>query len=342
VSLLNLNSKSLDYVKLVLLLGDNYLLSEFERTANTYCKSTLKELESKVKYRTEQVTEALATMKSGLNEKAGALIAKSSGGKFYSIHDQEGYIEFRSPGGDWLGDTFFDKIEDSLLRMVVAVDAACDPGKHDREYAKKLYKLLSPALRATKMEAFHTQLTQYLSGEMSEEKMAQFISSETAAREMRKAKAAENDALAAELAPTKKYWWRVALTGSNAEIELVASSREDAIEWARVEWRMTSDRMRQNYPDTLFIATPLRKYIEEPATPDETPPAEPVAPVAPATPPRRGDRRWVVVDAAGDTVFYFWNRNDQGEANAAAAHRLRTTYSSARHRGPFEVYPATT
>lgn len=138
------NSDSLDYVKLALLLGDNYVLKQFDRQGNTYCKSVLDSIRfSALKLRADDPTIAASVMekmKAGLAKIAAQSIHSGFTQKYTSINNKNGYIEFRSPGGDWLDDNFA-KIENTLLRMVVALDAACDPEKYKNEYLTKLYKL---------------------------------------------------------------------------------------------------------------------------------------------------------------------------------------------------------
>jgi hypothetical protein len=64
-------------------------------------------------------------------------------GKFTSINPKDNRVEFRGPGGDWLGQNF-DKIEETLYRTVVALDAATDPEKYRKEYLKKLTDVFAP------------------------------------------------------------------------------------------------------------------------------------------------------------------------------------------------------
>lgn len=139
----------LDYVKLALLLGDNHVLQQFGRAGNSYCKSALDKVKSYAKMmdanRMEQVMNG---MRGGLSKLASNIIHNGSTDKFVSINNKGKYIEFRSPGGDWLEEDF-NKLANTLLRFVVALDAAMDPAKYRDEYAKKLYKLLSPSEDST-------------------------------------------------------------------------------------------------------------------------------------------------------------------------------------------------
>jgi hypothetical protein len=137
--------ESLDYVKLAILLGDEYVLKQFERQSNTYCKSALGLVKNAIKQNPLSAKELLEKMKNHMNTAASKLIHSGITNKFTSINTKDGYVEFRSPGGDWL-DEFEDKIEPTLLRFVVALDAAVHEDKYKQEYQKKLYKLLEPSM----------------------------------------------------------------------------------------------------------------------------------------------------------------------------------------------------
>ena len=138
------NMEQLDFVKLAILLGDDYILKQFERQANAYCMSALGLVQKAVNADASATAKLLTQMKSHLNAGASKLIHSGMTSKFTSINTKSGYIEFRSPGGDWLNDKF-DLIEPTLLRCVVALDAAVKPELYRQEYQKKLYKLLSPS-----------------------------------------------------------------------------------------------------------------------------------------------------------------------------------------------------
>jgi hypothetical protein len=137
--------EGLDYVKLALLLGDEYILSQFERQSNHYCKSAMSIVKDAIQRNPESVQSLLDKMKSQLNTAASKLIHSGNTQKFTSINTKENRIEFRGPGGDWLNE-FHDRIEPTLLRMVVALDAAVHEDKYKQEYQKKLYKLLTPTM----------------------------------------------------------------------------------------------------------------------------------------------------------------------------------------------------
>jgi hypothetical protein len=137
--------ENLDYVKLAILLGDEYVLKQFERQSNTYCKSAMGLVKNAIKQNPLSAKELLEKMKNHMTTAASKLIHSGVTNKFTSINTKDGYVEFRSPGGDWLNE-FEDKIEPTLLRFVVALDAAVHEDKYKQEYQKKLYKLLEPTM----------------------------------------------------------------------------------------------------------------------------------------------------------------------------------------------------
>jgi len=233
--------ENLDYVKLAILMGDEYVLDQFGRAGNTYCKSALKIVKDNIKQRPEDVKLLLDKMKGHLNTSAAKLIHSGSTSKYTSINTKDGYIEFRSPGGDWLGELAAGqgKIENTLLRFAVAMDAAVDETKYKEEYAKKLYKLLAGNdLDRTNTLAYFAK---YAAGELPQAALKSFIKQAQLERSLKK----EPNG--------KKMWWSVGRPGFGASVQVVASSEQEAIEKGRSE-----------YPDwaraTNITATPLRPY----------------------------------------------------------------------------------
>ena len=133
----------LDYVKLALLLGDEHILEVFGRMGNTYCKSAVEVVKKRVQNNPDAAENLLNQMREHLGAMATKAIHSGSTEKYTSINTKSGYVEFRSPGGDWLNKlSEGNEIQDSLLRFVVALDAATKPELYREEYLKKLYKVL--------------------------------------------------------------------------------------------------------------------------------------------------------------------------------------------------------
>ena len=145
-----------DYLKLILFLGDEYVLKSFGREANTYTKSAMSKFKENIKGGRADPMSVIKLMQHGLLELAQREIQKGVGdGKYTSAHIQDGYIEFRSAGGDWLaeanamlgeaaGAEATDKLQNTMMRYAYAMYLASRPDLERREYAKKLYKLVAP------------------------------------------------------------------------------------------------------------------------------------------------------------------------------------------------------
>ena len=205
---------NLDYVKLALLLGDEHVLDSFERLGNDYCKSGLGIVKRAIKQNPENAKVLLDQMRNQMSDLATKAIHGGVTQKFTSINTKDGYVEFRSPGGDWLNE-HFDKIENTLLRFVVALDAATKPEMYREEYLKKLYKVLEPAGNKDTIKYF----SQYVAGQIPVQALKSFVRQAQLERDIAKD-------------PDKgkgKWWWNVKVDGQR--IEVVATDNNDA--WKR-------------------------------------------------------------------------------------------------------------
>ena len=163
VSLPNLGGE-VDFVKLALFLGDEYVLQEFGRAGNTYCRSAMSKIRDRVGSDTGRaVSDAMELMRHNLIELAQRSIAHNSGfGKYTSINPKDKYIEFRSAGGPgYFRD--IDRLKNTLLRYAQAMTIAGNPASYRREYYKKLYKLISPKENDPALALF----AQWSAGELS-------------------------------------------------------------------------------------------------------------------------------------------------------------------------------
>lgn len=159
--------KPIDFMKLALFLGDQHVLKEFGRQANSYCASTLKKLKEK-RWSPQQIATAMEKMRGNLINLAYKDLADRSPGRD-SINMKDNYVEFRGAGGDYLSresNEGMDFLENTLLRYVQALAIAGDPNAYRDEYAKKLYKLISPSGDDT-LNLF----SQFATGEISSEQL---------------------------------------------------------------------------------------------------------------------------------------------------------------------------
>jgi hypothetical protein len=158
-----------DYLKLILFLGDEYVLQSFGREANTYTKSAMKSFRENIRSGRADPAGALMLMKNNLIEFAQREIQKGVGtSKYTSAHIQDGYIEFRSAGGDWLAEESADpqKLSSTMLRYARAMQIAANPSEERKEYAKKLYKLVAP-----EGDSQLALFSQFASGEITAEQL---------------------------------------------------------------------------------------------------------------------------------------------------------------------------
>lgn len=243
VSVPNFSMDKLDYVKLAILLGDERVLNEFGRIGNTYTKSALQIVKQNIKQRPEDAAALLGKMREHLSTAAAKAIHSGVTSKYTSINTKTGYIEFRSPGGDWLGANY-DLIEPTLLRFVVALDAALDETKYRTEYAKKLYKLLAPSSdEPGVLELF----ANYSAGELDKDALIRQVRAVQLQRDIAKGKAPAG----------QKYWWNVQWD-ANRRIEVVAGNKDVARQVAAEEWGVPVERL------AIAKVTMLRPY-EPPA-----------------------------------------------------------------------------
>jgi hypothetical protein len=159
--------KPIDFMKLAVFLGDQHVLKEFGRSANSYCASTLKKLKEK-RWSPQQIATAMEKMRGNLINLAYKDLADRSPGRD-SINMKDNYVEFRGAGGDYLSresNEGMDFLENTLLRYVQALAIAGDPTAYRDEYAKKLYKLISPTGDDT-LNLF----SQFATGEISSDQL---------------------------------------------------------------------------------------------------------------------------------------------------------------------------
>ena len=244
VSIPKYSISAIDYVKLVLLLGDNYILDVFNRRGNSYARSSFDYINKEVAGNPSIVTKMFEKMRVVLDQFASRLISSTNPQRTFSINLKHGYIEFRSPGGEWLDDKFWNQVKPTMLRFIVALDAASDPRKYREEYLKKLYKLLGA--HNTKQGDITQLFAKYVAKEIPRSALVSFV---------RQAQTQRN--ISRGLVSGQKYWWYVELPGTAYRIQVVGKDAEEAKQRAldsTPEWasqRVTTDRLR---------ATPVRPY----------------------------------------------------------------------------------
>ena len=175
VSLPSQTTDDLDPVKLILFLGDDYVLNVFGRASNEYAESTFKKLKKKAENFQEDEWELIQQLKNGINSTARNVINKyiepKRGDHYLSINIRDTYVEFRAAGGNYFESK--DKILNTIFRYIRAMNIAADPEAEKKEYAKKLYKILSSENIINKDAMFY--FTQYATGQISKRDLKYFI-----------------------------------------------------------------------------------------------------------------------------------------------------------------------
>ncbi len=252
ISVPDYSLEKLDYIKLALLLGDKYVLDQFGRSSNTYAKSAIDKIQDLIRRKPDAAKELLDKMRGHMEDIASKAIHSGTTDKYTSINTKTGYIEFRSPGGDWLGENF-DKIENTLLRFTVALNAAIDPDSYREEYLKKLYKLLEPTAETKSIDTIK-YFSDYVAGKMPKAALRSFVKQAQLERSVAKGKS------------TGPMWWEVTNPNNTvASIEVVANNAEEAI---------ASAILPGNYPEWARVKDILKA---KPVRPYEAPKAKPAA-----------------------------------------------------------------
>ena len=223
------NQDKLDFVKLAMFLGDQYVLEKFGREGNTYCKSILKNIIQKGRSEPERVSEMMRQFQNGLSDIASKILHTGETQKYSSINNRGGWVEFRSPGGDWLGRDNLDDVKNTMLRAVVALDVATKPEEFKQEYYKKLYKTLSQGKDNDVIEYF----ARYAAGELPQSALKAFVRQIQGQRGIDKLTQGAKDILLV---------WKV--TGSASSpyqsqgTEVVGKTQLDAFVEAIKKWRL--------------------------------------------------------------------------------------------------------
>jgi hypothetical protein len=259
VSVPNYHKDTLDYVKFALFIGDEFILQQFGRTANSFCKAAINKIKDNAIRRPDLAAEAMLTLKGHLDGIAGQIIHENATDKYTSLNLHDTYVEVRSPGGNWLNEPI-DKLVTLLYRITVALDAACDPTKYKDEYAKKFYKLI-----ATQGNNDITQLfAQYASGQINKDAL-KVAWADRVMNNPQSNKAAKVMPLANKImrGNTGQSWWSVGFFNpSRGEItrteKFVAKTEAEAISYARTKWQIPSG----SFPDQYFEVKRLAPYNE--------------------------------------------------------------------------------
>ena len=314
ISVPNYDLDQLDFVKLALLMGDEYVLDQFGRVGNTYARSAMGKVRDHVQKRPAEAKYLLDKMKGHMGALASKAIHSGITEKFTSINTKNGHVEFRSPGGDWLGDNF-GKIENTLLRFTVALSAAMDPAAYREEYLKKLYKILAPKDEKDPLSVF----AKYAAGQLPAADLKSFVRQ---AQADRKAKKSGEDLV-------NGLRWRVELKPEfgGGVVEVTATDPIDARKQAIIQkpgWRFVDD-------EKMIITR-----LDEPAAGASTTQSHPQGRGRPTDP----NGRLAIVNR-DDPLVYSYGRGTSGPApNYLFRFTLPDGYSQAQLRAVLAAWAA--
>lgn len=130
--------KTIDYVKLVLFSGDEYVLQQFDRVGG-YNDESAREIKQAIER--GNVEEALGLMRKGLSTAASTSLITSNKQRSVTVNKKDNYVEFRVVGNDYLN--MGEVVRLAVLRFARALTIAADPEAYKEEYAKKLYKVIT-------------------------------------------------------------------------------------------------------------------------------------------------------------------------------------------------------
>ena len=163
---------NVDYIKLALFLGDEYLLDQFNRASNVFCKKAatiitnqLSNFNKDEELKITTINKTLELLRSGMYNIANHFLAQRNTTKYVSINIKPQYVEFRTAGNrDYLSN--IPKLQNTILRYAYAMSIAADPTAYNKEYAKKLYKFLDSTIAKSDTNA-STLISDFMSNKIS-------------------------------------------------------------------------------------------------------------------------------------------------------------------------------
>ena len=230
-----------DWVKMILMGGDDRVLRDFDRWANGengWAKSALKHIRTATANGGDINSDMMIkAIRDGLTPDAKREAMKyMSRNKYTSVHPKKPddapddspdytYVEFRSAGGDALGQ--LGKVQTAALQYARAITLAADPNAERQEYAKKLYKLVAkvkadePGLQA---------LQQFAVGKIDKETLKFKLSKAAVARGQTPKYQPSGNLYVFKTKPGGSF-------GNSPAIEIIAPSLMAAIPKAQIEAR---------------------------------------------------------------------------------------------------------
>lgn len=129
----------LDVLKFSLLIGEDHVLSMFDRGGNDY---TEPHIEHVIQYLKQERGFDFKDYEYAIESINRKIIRQGAKYRFANVSKlSDGYIEIRAPGGEDYHRKF-DEVSDTINRVMKFLEIAMDPTAYRKEYLSKLYKLL--------------------------------------------------------------------------------------------------------------------------------------------------------------------------------------------------------
>ena len=131
----------LDPLKLVMFIGEDHILKEFNRTGNTYTKTHKADILASIE------ENGVPPKDSSLVRLATKVLKQE---KYRTINLSKlaaGYLEFRAAGNDGY-ERDWKKIQDTIGRFLTVLELACDPTAERKLYLKKVARMFGDATAA--------------------------------------------------------------------------------------------------------------------------------------------------------------------------------------------------
>jgi hypothetical protein len=217
------------------------VLEQFDRLSNHYCDGAYKKIGNKVQQmKGDELKAVMNKMKEGLTLAASKIIHTGYTSKYTSINTKEGYIEFRSPGGNYL-DEPVEKLTNTALRMALALRIATDENMYKKEYQKRLYKVLNDAGEKDDLVKFKDYVARFQTADKETRSyIIQTIQAEREARKEKKKQVPGGD----------RPYWMVRRRGDNNSggMAVFADTAYDAVKDVAKSWGL----------DPIYlVATPM-------------------------------------------------------------------------------------
>ena len=185
ISIPNHLTATIDYIKLILFLGDTHILTLFGRETNEYCVSILQKMTKNLDERID-IDEFLKLIRSGINNIAKSIFNKKKLNfykeKYVTVNINRNYIEFRSMGGDYLNKK--DLVLSTIGRIILTMSIASDPTAEVNEYSKKLYKFTRTAI-LDEPDAINNIFIEFVAGHITKKQMLKALRQRNSLRKNR-------------------------------------------------------------------------------------------------------------------------------------------------------------